>query len=67
MADRFLVLPAATASSALESFDAAERVAGPAVDKDRTPRVIVKIVGEVKPRSLPNVDVVRFDSEQADG
>jgi hypothetical protein len=66
-AERYLVLPSASASSSLESFEAAERLAGPQVDKDRTARVIVKIVGEVKPRALPNVDVVRFDAEQADG
>lgn len=65
MAERYLVLSSAAAMSASdhEDFEAAVRTAGTAVDKDRTQRVIVRVVAEVKPRQQPNVDVVRYDVE----
>lgn len=61
MAERYLVLSGACATSAIASIEEATRVAGVSVDKDRTSRLIVRIVGEVKPRSTPNVDVVMFE------
>jgi hypothetical protein len=65
MADRYLVLTSAAylAASVHDSVDAAALAAGVAVEKDRTQRVIVRVVAEVKPRQAPNVDVVRYDVE----
>lgn len=65
--DRYLVIPSAQLSDALASLDAAVDKASRGTDKDRTPRLIVQVVAEVKPRQEPNVEVRRFDAETVDG
>jgi hypothetical protein len=65
--ERYLVIPSAQLSDALASLDAAIANASRGTDKDRTPRLIVQVVAEVKPRQEPNVTVQRFDEEQIDG
>lgn len=68
MADRFVVLPLASVMGTSHGdFEAAEAEAGKKVEQDRRPHVIVRIVGEVRPRLVPNVEVVRFDQEVANG
>lgn len=67
MAERYLVLPGALISSALDDLDEAARIASVAADKDRTPRLLVRIVGEAKPRSTPNVDVVMYEDAEVAG
>lgn len=67
MAERYLVLPGAHISSAIEDLEEAKRVASVNADKDRSPRLIVRIIGEAKPRNTPNVDVVLFEDAEVVG
>jgi hypothetical protein len=68
MRERFVILPLASVTgTTFEDYQAAENAAGKRVEIDGRPHVIVKVVGEVRRRSEPNVDVVRFDREAANG
>lgn len=68
MADRYVVLPLATVMGTNhQSFEAAETEAGRKVEEDGRPHVIVHVVGEVRRRMVPNVQVVRFAPEVANG
>lgn len=68
MRDRFVILPlAAVTGIEFEDYETAENAAGKRVDADGRPHVIVRVVGEVRRRTAPNVDVVRFDREAVNG
>lgn len=59
-ADRFVVLPLHAVQSSQATFEAAAEIAGKATDSDGRPHVIVQVVGEVRRRPTPNVDIQRY-------
>lgn len=68
MLKRFVVLPlSAVTGNAFDTVDEAAVLAGRKVDRDGTPHVIVEIVGEVRRRHAPNVELRRFHAEALDG
>lgn len=67
MGKRYVVLPLAAVQGVdLPTLELAEKAAGKKVDIDGRPHVIVEVVGEVRRRMVPNVEVVRF-AEAANG
>jgi hypothetical protein len=68
MPKRFVVLPlSAVTGNAFDTIEEAAVLAGRKVDRDGAPHVIVEIVGEVRRRQAPNVELHRFDAETAHG
>lgn len=68
-ADRYITLPIGYVFGAEEhaTIEAALAHASKRASSDRAPRAVLRVVAEVQPNAVPQVQVSRFDREVANG
>ena len=66
MAERYVIAPAHVVTTADRVFDSPQEAAVAAsllVEKDRGPRVVLRVVAEVRVSPVPKVDIVQIEEQ----